>query len=96
MELSEDEDEMGLVERQWRQIRGRLERKLGLRNGLVAPLAAYATDFIDDLNVEGVREVRDEYGVAGDLTAEDLMELLYFDDAETAESARPPGRTRRS
>lgn len=83
MDARADEE---IAEQQWRQIRGRLEAKLGPRSGLVAPLAAYATDHLPSPSVDGVRGVRAEYGVAGDPSAEDLVGLLYYDAREAAGS----------
>lgn len=66
--------------RQWVQVRSRLERALGKQSGLPAPLAAYAIDHAGNLRLSAVRFLRDEYGVASEPTAEELMPLLDIDE----------------
>lgn len=60
----------------WVRIRSRLEVVLGKQSGLPAPLSAYAIDHASNLNLTHIEFLRDEYGVAGEPPAADLLALL--------------------
>ncbi len=69
------DDEMGFVERVWREVRGRLEDLLGPTE-LAAALSAYAADHQDRLRLADVRMIRAESGRSHDPSAETLLPLL--------------------
>jgi hypothetical protein len=66
----------------WVAIRSRLEAALGEQSGLPAALAAYAVDHVDDLKLDHVRWLREEYGVPSEPSAEGLLTLLEVHDAQ--------------
>lgn len=70
--------------RQWVRVRARLEAALGKQSGLAAPLAAYAVDHADHINLGEVEILRQEYGVASEPPAEELVSLLKLDDASSS------------
>lgn len=66
----------------WVAIRSHLEAALGKQSGLPAPLSAYAVDHADKLKLDHVGWLREEYGVEGEPSAEQLMHLLETVDDE--------------
>lgn len=68
------------LHRDWTLIRERLEEVVDLRSGLAAPLAAYAIDHIGELDIRVVAQIREEWGIAVDPPADELMPLLVVDD----------------
>lgn len=64
------------LHREWVIIRTRLDDVVDFRSGLAAPLAAYAVDHAGELDVQVVAQIREEWGLAFDPPAEDLLPLL--------------------
>lgn len=64
------------LHREWVVIRTRLDDVVDFRSGLAAPLAAYAVDHAGELDVRVVAQIREEWGLAFDPPAEELLSLL--------------------
>ncbi|MDO8382807.1 MAG: hypothetical protein Q7T17_07505 [Microbacterium sp.] len=64
------------MHREWVLVRTRLEYVVDFRSGLAAPLAAYAVDHAGELDVRVVAQIREEWGLAFDPPAEELLPLL--------------------
>jgi hypothetical protein len=63
----------------WREVRLRIEAAVASRSMLAAPLAAYALDNVGHIDLDKVREIREEYGIVADPSAEELLPLLHIE-----------------
>lgn len=72
----EDDPDSELLYRQWHTLRERLEEVAAPGSGLPGPLATYVIEWDGAIRLEEVKAVRDQFGLDGDPSAEELWPLL--------------------